>query len=81
MTGAAGTLPAPLFGTSSSTTHISLHLKRFSGGSKETPEAFLRQLKYAKAATGWTDVQALHYASLHLDGKDAEWFSTQDFVS
>ena len=74
-----GTPPA-IISPSTTSTHISLQLRRFSGSPKDNPEAFLRSLKYAKGASGWSDVQALYYTGLHLDGKAAEWFSNSDFT-
>ncbi len=71
--------PAAPRSPATSTTHISLQLKRFCGSCDENPEAFLRHLRYAKGASSWTDVQALYYAGLHLDGKAGIWFSNQEF--
>jgi hypothetical protein len=61
------------------TAQLSLQFKRFSGKPDQNPEAFTRQLRYAKAVHGWSDLHALYYAGMHLDGKAAEWFSNQDF--
>ena len=63
-----------------SNANFSLQLKRFSGASKENPEAHLRQLKYAKEISKWDDLQALCYAGLQMDGKAAEWFSNNNFT-
>jgi hypothetical protein len=78
MTTAAPT--SPIVGIPTSTTHISLSLKRFGGKETENPEVFLRHFRHAKGASGWTDTQALHYVGLHMDGKAAEWFNNQDFT-
>jgi hypothetical protein len=62
------------------TAQLALQFKRFSGKPDQNPEAFTRQLRYAKAVHGWSDIHALYYAGMHLDGKAAEWFSNQDFT-
>ena len=62
------------------TTQLALQFKRFSGKSDQNPEAFTRQFYYAKAVNNWSDLHALYYAGMHLDGKAAEWFNNQEFT-
>jgi len=76
-----GTPTGPVLGNFNGMAPASFQLRRFSGSSKDNPEAFLKQLTLAKGACGWSEGQALCYAGLHLDGKAAEWFCNNDFTT
>ena len=57
--------------------NLNVAVEKFSGGSKENPETFLRTIESAKSLYSWEDKQALAYAGLSLKGKALDWFNNQ----
>ncbi|KAL4427930.1 hypothetical protein ABPG75_002019 [Micractinium tetrahymenae] len=60
---------------------LQVEVEKFSGTRKENPETFLKILDGTKTLYGWTDEQALAYASLSLRGKAQDWFNNQEITT
>lgn len=69
--------PAATAATERPSFNLNVAVEKFSGGSKENPETFLRTIESAKSLYNWEDKQALAYAGLSLKGKALDWFNNQ----